>query len=262
MKLLTLLLSRLFGNKANRRPDGGTWPRRGFPWLFSLIIIAGLVFSACGAKNGGIPGSPQELVQKYNGLIASYQKARREASDFRLCTDTAMGTIFTQATFLQSYQAMDVEKARVWREALDNSSARLLEALANYKDADGNPIPIDQLDLAVLSQAGALPDGMGGGFTLMVQAFTEAPLPPISPEPVLMAMRTATEQFNKIQSCGDDWNTAVERYNVERNQVPGDIVGRIAEYLGVKELPQELPYYSGDYSGSISQPGFLATPAK
>ncbi len=261
MKIIFWLL-KLFTRKSNQRPDGGTFPRRiGFPWL-SIFVLLGLLLAACGANQGGVPSSPQELVQKYNGLIAAYQSARREASDFRLCTDTAMGTIFTQATYLQSYQAMDVEKARVWREALDNSSARLLEALANYKDANGNPIPADQLDLAALSQAGALPDGMGGGFTIMVQAFTEAPLPPISPEPVLMAMRTATEQFNKIQACGDDWNTAVERYNVERNQVPGDIVGRLAQYLGVKELPQELPYYSGDYSGSISQPSFLATPAK
>jgi hypothetical protein len=41
---------------------------------------------------------------------------------------------------------------------------------------------------------------------------------------------------------------------VERNKIPGDVVGRIAEALKVKELLMNLPYYSGDYQGSVSQP--------
>jgi hypothetical protein len=48
---------------------------------------------------------------------------------------------------------------------------------------------------------------------------------------------------------------------VERNKIPGDVVGRIAEALKVKELPESLPYYAGDYSGSVSQPN-LPTAAK
>ena len=78
-----------------------------------------------------------------------------------LCVDTAMGTIYTQATFLQNYQQADIEKAKVWREALDNSSARLAETLKNYKDANGNPLPASSLDLGALAQQNALPDSVG-----------------------------------------------------------------------------------------------------
>jgi hypothetical protein len=210
------------------------------------LVIALMPIAGCSAA--------RSVTNQYHRLIEYYQAARKQASSFRLCVDTAMGTIYTQASFLQSYQTADVEKAKVWRQALDDSRARLIEALANYKDANGNPIPVDKLDLAELAKSGALPNQLSGGFGLFVQAFNEAPLPAVSPEPVLAAMRTATEQYNKINACGEDWNTAVERYNVERNKIPGDVVGRIAEALGVKELPEELPYYQGDYGGSISQP--------
>ena len=83
----------------------------------------------------------------------------------------------------------------------------------------------------------------------------------VSDAPVLAAMNTASEQYNKIDACGTDWNDAVEGYNVERNKIPGDVVGRIAEALHVKELPESLPYYSGDYKGSVSQPN-LPTASK
>jgi hypothetical protein len=181
------------------------------------------------------------------------------ASNFQLCVDTAMGTIYTQATFLQNYQQADIEKAKVWRQALDNSSARLLETLKNYRDANGNPIPASSLDLGELAQNNALPDSVAGGFTLFVQAFQEAPLAAVSDAPVLAAMNTATEQYNKIDACGADWNDAVRAYNTERNKIPGDVVGRIAEALHVKTLPETLPYYQGSYTGSISQPN-LPTP--
>jgi hypothetical protein len=165
-----------------------------------------------------------------------------------------MGAIYTQATFLQNYQQADVEKAKVWRQALDNSSARLAQTLLNYKDANGNPLPVSSLDLGALAQQNALPDSVAGGFSLFVQAFQEAPLAQVSDAPVLAAMNTASEQYNKIDACGADWNDAVQAYNTERNKIPGDVVGRIAEALHVKTLPETLPYYAGSYNGSISQP--------
>lgn len=214
----------------------------------TLLAVLALVLSACG------------VVDTYNDLIDFYNHARREASSFRLCVDTAMGTIFVQAGLVQQYNTADIEKAKVWRQALDRSGARLIDALKNYKDVNGNPIPVDKLDLAALMQADALPNGLGGGLTLMVNAFTEAPLPQLSDAPTLAAMRTASEQLNKVNGCGEDWNSAVEKYNTRRSQVPGDIVGTLAQKLGVKELPASLPYYTGDYSGSISQPNLPPTP--
>jgi len=220
--------------------------------IVSLGIILSLLLASCGAV--------RSVVDQYHTLIEKYQTAQKQVANFKLCVDTAMGTIYTQATFLQGYQQADVEKARVWREALDQSAARLVETLANYRDANGNAIPAENLDLSVLADAGALPDSISSGFSLFVQAFQEAPLATVSDKPVLAAMATASEQYNKIDACGADWNDAVEGYNIERNKIPGDVVGRIAEYLKVKELPESLPYYSGDYGGSISQPT-LPTPS-
>ncbi|MHC1784578.1 MAG: hypothetical protein AB9891_17790 [Anaerolineaceae bacterium] len=218
--------------------------------VISMILILAFALSSCQTIGKAVTN----VVDEYHTLIENYQKAQKMASNFQLCTDTAMGTIYTQATFLQNYQQADVNKAKVWREALDNSSARLAETLANYKDENGNALPASALDLGALAEQQALPDSVSGGFSLYVQAFQEAPLATVSDKPVLMAMQTATEQYNKIDACGADWNDAVEAYNTERNKIPGDVVGRIAEYLKVKTLPESLPYYSGSYTGSISQP--------
>lgn len=225
--------------------------------LISAILVLALLLSACGA----IGNAASSVVNQYHTLIEKYQAAQKQASNFRLCVDTAMGTIYTQATFLQNYQQADVQKAKVWRDALQSAGSKVADILANYKDANGNPIPIDKLDLGALANANALPNGIGNGLTLFVQAFQEAPLAAVSDAPVLAAMNTASEQYNKIDACGTDWNDAVEGYNVERNKIPGDVVGRIAEALHVKELPESLPFYQGDYKGSVSQPN-LPTPSK
>jgi hypothetical protein len=219
-------------------------------FAISMLLSVSLLLGACQA----IGNLASSVVEQYHTLIEYYQTAQEMASNFQLCVDTAMGTIYTQAVFLQNYQQADVEKARVWRQALDNSAARLAETLKNYKDASGNPLPTSALDLGELAQQGALPDTVAGGFTLFVQAFQEAPLPTVSDKPVLAAMQTATEQYNKINACGADWNDAVKAYNTERNKIPGDVIGRIAEALHVKTLPETLPYYVGSYTGTISQP--------
>jgi len=227
--------------------------------VMSMLMVLSLALSACQAIGNAAGG----VVNEYHTLITDYQNAQKTASNFQLCVDTAMGTIYTQATFLQNYQQADIEKAKVWRQALDNSSARLAQTLLNYRDANGNPLPVSSLDLGALAQQNALPDSVAGGFSLFVQAFQEAPLPQVSDAPVLAAMNTASEQYNKIDACGADWNDAVQAYNTERNKIPGDVVGRIAEALHVKTLPETLPYYVGTYKGSISQPNLptaLPTP--
>ena len=227
--------------------------------VINILVVISLALSACQT----IKNAAGSVVDVYHTLITDYQNAQKTASNFQLCVDTAMGTIYTQATFLQNYQQADIEKAKVWRQALDNSSARLAQTLMNYKDANGNPLPASSLDLGALAQQNALPNSVAGGFSLFVQAFQEAPLAQVSDAPVLAAMNTASEQYNKIDACGADWNDAVQAYNTERNKIPGDVVGRIAEALHVKTLPETLPYYAGSYTGSLSQPNLptaLPTP--
>ena len=130
-----------------------------------------LALSGCQA----IKNAAGSVVTEYHTLITDYQNAQKMASNFQLCVDTAMGTIYTQATFLQNYQQADIEKAKVWRQALDNSSARLAQTLMSYKDANGNPLPASSLDLGALAQPDALPDSVAGGFSLFVQAFHGSP---------------------------------------------------------------------------------------
>ncbi len=38
-----------------------------------------------------------------------------------------------------------IEKTQAWRQALDDSMARLVETLNNYRDAEGNPISVPSL---------------------------------------------------------------------------------------------------------------------
>jgi hypothetical protein len=104
-------------------------------FVISVLVVLSLALSACQA----IKNVASSVVDQYHTLITAYQNAQKMASNFQLCVDTAMGTIYTQATFLQNYQQADIEKAKVWRQALDNSSARLAQTLMNYKDANGNP---------------------------------------------------------------------------------------------------------------------------
>jgi hypothetical protein len=107
--------------------------------LISLVMVFGLLLTACGTVSK-VAG---DVVTEYHTLIEKYQSARKMASNFRLCVDTAMGTIYTQATFLQNYQQADIEKAKVWRAALQDAGSKIADLLANYKDANGNPIPVD-----------------------------------------------------------------------------------------------------------------------
>lgn len=100
-----------------------------------------------------------------------------------------------------------------------------------------------QPDLGELAAAGGTPADLATGFTLMVNAFTEAPLAPVDPSALANTQRIISEQFNKAQSCVTDWNDAVAIYNTERNQISGDVVGTIAQKLGVKDLPASLPYF-------------------
>lgn len=230
-----------------------------FAVMIGCLLMAAIILGGCGT----IKKAATSVVDEYHTLIEAYQGAQKMAANFQLCVDTAMGTIYTQASFLQNYQQADVDKAKVWRQALDDSSARLAETLQNYKDAEGNPIAASQLDLGALAEQNALPDSVSGGFSAFVNVFQEAPLPAVSDKPVLAAMQTATEQYNKIDACGADWNDAVEAYNTERNKIPGDVVGRIAEALKVKTLPESLPYYTGSYTGTVSQPNLpTALPAE
>ena len=205
-------------------------------FLIALITVM-FILSAC------IPviGDP---LAKYNSLIQSYQDAREAAATSQSCFALVGQQLNMQIAVYNSYLVADVTKTKVYRDALKTAQDQLSSASQAYVGPDGQPIPPSQLDLEQLAAQGATPASQATGFTLMVNAFTEAPLAPVDPSVLVNTQRIISEQFNQAMSCVVDWNTAVKAYNVERNQISGDVVGQIAEKLGVKDLPESLPYFT------------------
>jgi len=115
-----------------------------------------------------------------------------------------------------------------------------------------------KLNLNELQGKGALPNGLGQGFTLYVNAITQAP-PPVPDAKVTLALGdTIDEAMNTIQLGGTDWNDAVKAYNTRRAQIKGEIVARVSAYFGF-DLPVTFPYYQGGNAGQpVRNP--LATP--
>ena len=104
----------------------------------------------------------------------------------------------------------------------------------------------------------SLPNGIGQGFSLYVNAITQAP-PPVPDAAVTLALGdTIDEAMNTIQLAGTDWNDAVKAYNTRRAQIKGEIVARVSAYFGF-DLPVTFPYYQGGNAGQpVQNP--LATP--
>ena len=99
-----------------------------------------------------------------------------------------------------------------------------------------------------MQQKGALPSDLGQGFSLYVNAITQAP-PPVPDADVTLAMGdTVDEAMNTIQLAGTDWNDAVKKYNTRRSQIKGEIVAKVSAYFGF-DLPVTFPYYAGGNAG-------------
>jgi len=93
---------------------------------------------------------------------------------------------------------------------------------------------------------------LGQGFTLYVNAITQAP-PPVPDAAVTLALGdTVDEGMNTIQLAGTDWNDAVKTYNTRRAQIKGEIVARVSAYFGF-DLPVTFPYYQGGNAGKPVQ---------
>ena len=225
--------------------------------VVSLIALFGMFATSCGAIQEAVPG-PGEAVVTYNELIGLYQGAQLGASNAAGCIDTNYAKTQIAVQLNDSYLSTDKAKVEAWRSVLASRQNGLDTMLQAYKEAGNDPT---KLDLKALADKGALPDNLASGFSLYVNAFQEAPLAPTNPDVTLAAMKTSSEAMNSIQQCVNDWNKSVNSYNVRRNQAKGDIVGQVAQKLGVKELPEALPYYQGGNSGPIRNP-VAPTPGK
>ncbi|MBN8579029.1 MAG: hypothetical protein J0L96_00050 [Anaerolineae bacterium] len=218
------------------------------PMIVVAVMAAGL--TGCGVVKSG--------TTEYNELVALVQGVQSAAANFQLVTDTQYAKIQAKTQITQDYYDAVNNSGEVWTGNFRSQADALTDLLNNYRDENGQPLDPTQLDLNELQNKGALPSDIGQGFSLYVNAITQAP-PPVPDAQVTIALGdTVDEAMNTIQLAGTDWNDAVKAYNTRRAQIKGEIVARVSEYFGF-ELPLTFPYYQGANAGqSIQNP--LGTP--
>lgn len=222
--------------------------KQAIPIFVAIAMLAGL--TGCNLL--------RSAADEYNELIALVQGVQAAASNFQLVTDTQYAKIQAKTQITKDYYDAVSDSGEVWTGNFRDEQEALTQMLQNYRDENGQPLDPTQLNLAALQNQGALPDSLGEGFTLFVNAVVQAPPPVPNAEVTLALGDTVDEGMNTIQLAGTDWNDAVRAYNTRRAQIPGEIVARVSEYLGF-ELPVAFPYYQGGNAGQpIENP--LATP--
>jgi len=216
--------------------------------LTLLVMVVGL--TGCGVVKSG--------TTEYNELVALVQGVQSAAANFQLVTDTQYAKIQAKTQITNDYYNAVSTSGEVWTGNFRAQADALTNLLKNYRDENGQPLDPTKLNLKDLQGKGALPDGLGQGFTLYVNAITQAP-PPVPDAAVTLALGdTIDEGMNTIQLAGTDWNDAVKAYNTRRAQIKGEIVARVSAYFGF-ELPVTFPYYQGGNAGQpVQNP--LATP--
>jgi hypothetical protein len=217
-------------------------------FLVMVALFVGL--TGCGIVNSG--------TTEYNELVALVQGVQSAAANFQLVTDTQYAKIQAKTQITKDYYDAVNTSGEVWTGNFRSQADALTNLLKNYRDENGQPLDPTKLNLGELQNKGALPDGLGQGFTLYVNAITQAP-PPVPDSKVTLALGdTVDEAMNTIQLAGTDWNDAVKAYNTRRAQIKGEIVARVSAYFGF-DLPVTFPYYQGGNAGQpIQNP--LATP--
>ena len=222
--------------------------KQAMPIFLALTLLMGL--TGCNLL--------RSATDEYNELVALVQGVQASASNFQLVTDTQYAKIQAKTQITEDYYDAVSNSGEVWTGNFRDEQQALNEMLLNYRDENGQPLDPTQLDLNALQNQGALPDNLGEGFALYVNAITQAP-PPVPDAEVTLALGdTIDECMNTIQLAGTDWNDAVRAYNSRRSQISGEVIARVSEYFGF-ELPVAFPYYAGGNAGQpVENP--LATP--
>jgi hypothetical protein len=218
--------------------------------IFVVILIA-VELTGCGAVKSS--------TQEYNELVALVQGVQAAAANFQLVTDTQYAKIQAKTQITKDYYNAVNNSGEVWTGNFRSEADALTNLLNNYRDENGKPLDPTKLNLKDLQNKGALPDNLGQGFTLYVNAITQAP-PPVPDAQVTLALGdTVDEGMNTIQLAGTDWNDAVKAYNTRRAQISGEIVARVSAYFGF-DLPVTFPYYQGANAGGPVKNPLATTP--
>lgn len=218
------------------------------PILVTFAVFVGL--TGCAAVDSG--------TSEYNELVGLVQGVQSAAANFQLITDTQYAKIQAKTQITKDYYDAVNNSGEVWTGNFRSEADAMTSLLKNYRDANGQPLDPTKLNLNDLKNKGALPDGLGQGFALYVNAVVQAPPPVPDPKVTLALGDTVDEAMNTIQLGGTDWNDAVKAYNTRRAQIKGEIVARVSAYFGF-DLPVTFPYYQGGNAGQpVQNP--LATP--
>jgi hypothetical protein len=220
--------------------------KRSIQPIISIFLLATMLagLTGCGIVETG--------TTEYNELVALVQGVQSAAANFQLVTDTQYAKIQAKTQITKDYYDAVSSSGEVWTGNFRSQADALTEMLSNYRDANGQPIDPTKLNLNDLQAKGALPSDLGQGFSLYVNAITQAP-PPVPDSAVTLAMGdTVDEAMNTIQLAGTDWNDAVRAYNTRRAQIKGEIVARVSAYFGF-DLPVTFPYYQGANAGQPIQ---------
>ncbi|MBC7879563.1 MAG: hypothetical protein H7Y59_20535 [Anaerolineales bacterium] len=215
-------------------------------YFVPIFVVIALTFgvTSCGVL--------KSATTEYNELVALVQGVQAAASNFQLVTDTQYAKIQAKTQITKDYYDAVSNSGEVWTGNFRDEQEALTEMLKNYRDANGQPLDPTQLDLNALQNQGALPDSVGQGFTLFVNAVTQAPPPVPAPEVTIALGDTVDEGMNTIQLAGTDWNDAVRAYNTRRSQISGEVIARVSAYFGF-DLPVAFPYYQGANAGQPIQ---------
>lgn len=212
------------------------------PIFMMLTLLIGL--TGCGVVKSG--------TTEYNELVALVQGVQSAAANFQLVIDTQYAKIQAKTQITGDYYDAVSTSGEVWTGNFRSQAEAMTDLLNNYRDENGQPLDPTQLNLSELQGNGALPSDIGQGFSLYVNAITQAP-PPVPDAQVTLALGdTVDEAMNTIQLAGTDWNDAVKAYNTRRAQITGEIVARVSAYFGF-ELPVTFPYYQGGNAGQPVQ---------
>ena len=217
-----------------------------------MVIIVSITSTSCGVVNSG--------TTEYNELIALVQGVQSAASNFQLVTDTQYAKIQAKTQITKDYYNAVNNSGEVWTGNFRSQADALTDMLKNYRDENGQPLDPTKLNLQQLQNKGALPSDLGQGFSLYVNAITQAPPPVPDPQVTLSLGDTVDEGMNTIQLAGTDWNDAVKAYNTRRAQIKGEIVARVSAYFGF-DLPVTFPYYQGANVGQPVQNPLATQPA-
>jgi hypothetical protein len=220
--------------------------KRSIQQLISMFVLVAVFvgLTSCGIVQTG--------TTEYNELVALVQGVQSAAANFQLVTDTQYAKIQAKTQITKDYYDAVSNSGEVWTGNFRSQADALTSMLSNYRDANGQPLDPTKLNLKDLQAKGALPSDLGQGFSLYVNAITQAP-PPVPDASVTLALGdTVDEAMNTIQLAGTDWNDAVKAYNTRRAQIKGEIVARVSAYFGF-DLPVTFPYYQGANAGQPIQ---------